>query len=125
MKKYYIIGIILAVGLIGIFIGNNSKHLGGYLVSTVTNTNIVLNTTTTPVIAAGTNLQRLIIKNLGTGTGYCAFGTVATSTTGLVIESPAGATSTKTEADITDPNLLMKSINCLSTVQGTFSILKY
>ncbi len=100
-------------------------NLGGYLVSTVTNTSITLNTTTTPVLVAGENVRRLIIKNLGAGTGYCAFGTVATSGTGLVIESTSNTTSTHTKEDISDPNLLRKTMNCLSTIKGSYSILKY
>ena len=129
MKKYqdYIIGglivliVILGVGLIS---KNQNNQLSGYLVSKVTNTSITINTTTTEIVAAGENLQRLVIKNLSAGTGYCAFGTVATSGTGLVI-SPANTTSTITEANITDPNLLGKTMNCLSSVAGSYSILKY
>ena len=132
MDKEKVITVALIV-VVGVLLGwgwyavtnRTPKDLGRVFTSTVTNTSITINTTTTEVVAAGENLQRLIIRNLGTGTGYCAFGTVATSGTGMVINTAVSSTSTQVERDITDPNLLKKTMNCLSTVQGSFSILKY
>ena len=117
----------LFVGLIGFgVIGNsNNQQLSGFLTPTVTNTSSTVNTTTTEVNAAGTNLQKLVLKNISAGQTFCAFGTVATTSTGLVIDAPDNTTSTNTYVEIVDPNLLGKTMNCLSTKQGVISILRY
>jgi hypothetical protein len=128
LQNYIIGGLAVLIFVFGIGIAsknqNQNNQLSGFLTSKVTNTNVTINTTTTEIVAAGANLQRLVITNLTAGTAYCAFGTVATSGTGLVIR-PANTTSSITEANITDPNLLGKTVNCLSSVAGSYSILKY
>lgn len=124
MKKYIIIGIILAVGLIGILIGN-SKPLGGYLTTTVTNASSTIGTATTSIYAAGAGLQRIILTNTGVGNIYCAFGqgVNATLLTGLHI-NPVGS-STQTSVEIIDANLLAKPMNCIADYSSKVSIIKY
>jgi len=131
MNKILTIILVIVVGVIVGLVGfgtiknSDSQNLSGFLTPTVTNTSITVNTTTTQINAAGTNLQKLILKNITAGQTFCAFGTVATTNTGLVIDAPDNTTSTDTYVEIVDPNLLGKTMDCLSTKQGTISILRY
>lgn len=127
MQKY-IIGVLIGVivGFGGYVLLNQSNtgsnQLGGYLTATVTNTTSTVKNINTAVVAAGDRLQRLIIYPL-TSPIDCAFGATAVAGTGLHI-NPYTST-TLYSADITDPNLLGKTVNCIATATTTIEILKY
>ncbi len=129
MKNISIIILLTAV-LIGLPVILTFSHrtapTAGYgaAVRTVTSATTSIATSDTVVNAAGTNLQRLILRNPGPGQVWCAFGTTSTVATGLAIDVP-NTTSTAQERDITDSNLLAKSLHCIATATSVLSVLQY
>jgi hypothetical protein len=125
MKNYLVVILVIVAFGVGYFVlPSKSQPMGSYLVSTVTITSsTIASAATTTIYAAGANLQRVIITNKGNGTINCAFGTPALIGQGLQIN--AVGSTTATVVDITDPNLLGKLMNCVSTPTTTVSILKY
>lgn len=122
MKKILIAVIVVLLVVVG-YLAYPKKNLGVYLTSTVTSASSSVDMATSSLWAAGANLQRALVYNLGNGVIYCSFGTTAVSGVGMVI-NPVGS-STNTFADITDPNLLGKAAQCIASVTSTISVLKY
>ena len=126
MKNIILSILITAIVIFGgIYLISSAKKesLGGYLVPTVTNASSSVGGASTAVIAAGAGLQYLQITNLGAGQIFCAVGATATLNTGLVIYATSSTNMFPTI--ITEPNILLKSLNCIATVTSTISILKF
>lgn len=137
---FYSIGLLVLIviaaelGVLGAFLlrertALHTNSLGGfyttgYLTPTVTNTNIScggsISGATTSVWAAGTNYQRAVLSNLGGGNVYLGFGVNASTTKGMRLNS-----STFSQQDITDPNLLAKVATCVADATSTVSVMVY
>jgi len=127
MKSFYSAIAFILVGVLvggGVFLltSKSAPNVGGFLTSTVTSTSSTIGLASTAVIAAGANLQRLHILNTGATAAWCSFGTAALSGEGLRV---FGSSSDYLATDITDANLLGKTMNCLSSATTTFSVLRY
>jgi hypothetical protein len=103
--------------------GSQPGTLGGYIAPSVSATNVTVGTASTTIYATNSNLQRLVLTNLGPGVIYCAFGTTPVVKNGMHV-NPLGS-STDTRVDITDQNLLTKRMSCIGTSAASSSILKY
>lgn len=125
MKKIYLVLIIVGVVFGGIYLFSSAKKesFRGYLVPTVTNASSSVGTGNTAVIAAGAGLQYLSITNLGAGQIFCASGATATLNTGLVINATSSYSGVSLV--ITEPNILMKTLNCIATATSTIAILRF
>lgn len=123
--------IILAVAIVAgaLIISGGKTQLGGYSVSTITNTSSSIGMIDT-LAYSPSNLQFLRVTNIGTGKIFCGFSTTSTLAAassavnnGLVI-NPMGS-STLVSFETVDSNFLSKYMHCVADTTSTVSILKY
>lgn len=83
------------------------------------------NQATTSLWAAGLNLQRVYLDNLGNGNVYLGFGTNnATTSSGYHLYPVTSSTGRSYEV-IDDPSLLNKGANCVGITTSTVNVFRY